>query len=418
MPLKRLKDLFISDNFLRFWIAQSCNSFSNSITVFILPVIAAVSLNASPQQMGLLIVFQELPVFFCSLFVGVWLDRYQLKPILLLFSFMQALLLLLSLFLLSQYSFLIALYLVALLLGINKLVLDLAYTSSLPTLVEKNQLVPCNARLQLSTASLNTLAPALAGLLSSLLLPALVLLYSAASSLGAFFSLLFLPSSRDNKISHTRNKNYWHEMTLGLKVLFQNRQLRCLICSSCAGAFAFGIFNTLVIIAVTRDLGLTISSLGLLTALTALATFVATVLVPRASRQFGAGRSLIAGNILTTVGFVVLSLGTNLQVLSVLLSGLLLIGLGTPLYSVNQISIRQAITPIKLMGRVNAGRRFMVFSFLPIGAAFGGFVAQHWSTASGLYCAAIAMALGTIVVFNSTLRQRHLPETNPEMAQA
>jgi len=47
-------------------------------------------------------------------------------------------------------------------------------------------------------------------------------------------------------------------------------------------------------------------------------------------------------------------------------------GIGSPLYSINQLSVRQMLTPERVLGRVNASRRFIVFGISPIGALIGG----------------------------------------------
>jgi hypothetical protein len=41
-------------------------------------------------------------------------------------------------------------------------------------------------------------------------------------------------------------------------------------------------------------------------------------------------------------------------------------------YNVNQVSLRQALTPDQLLGRVNATNRFLVWGCAPLGALAGG----------------------------------------------
>jgi hypothetical protein len=47
-------------------------------------------------------------------------------------------------------------------------------------------------------------------------------------------------------------------------------------------------------------------------------------------------------------------------------------GIGTTVYNITQVSLRQAITPDHLLGRMNATMRFIVWGVLPLGGLIGG----------------------------------------------
>ncbi len=413
---ERIDKVIISQTFLRFWIPESFYMFASVTTTFVLAVIAVVVLHATAIQAGLLVVFQELPVFLLSLFVGVWLDRRDLRLVLIFVSLVQTLLLIFALFLLNLHSSIYLLYGFAAALGVAKLVLDLCYTSLLPELIKRHHLVAGNARLQVTTAGIKILAPALAGLLAKYFFPPLILLICILASVASTVALFFIPQrelSRSSDSTSSSVTNFVQEMKEGVGILFHDELLRPLVTSSCMSAFAMGIYQALLVIAVTRNLMLDTSSLGILLALGSVATLAAASMVPGITRVTGMGRTLVIGNLFTTLGMLLIAGSTQLISVSMAAAGLLSIGLGSPLFSVNQISIRQAVTPVELMSRVNASRRFIVFSFLPIGALAGGLLGEILSIAAGLYCAAVAMLIATVILVRSSLRNRYLHFEQP-----
>ena len=120
------------------------------------------------------------------------------------------------------------------------------------------------------------------------------------------------------------------------------------------------------------------------------------------------GPFLITGNAINAIGCAIATTSIVVQSAPVLVCGLVLISIGAPLYSVSQISIRQTVTPIDLMGRVNASRRFVVFAFLPLGALTGGLIADASTIATGLATGTLFMALAAFIPLFSPLRRRSL----------
>jgi MFS family permease len=86
---------------------------------------------------------------------------------------------------------------------------------------------------------------------------------------------------------------------------------------------------------------------------------------------------LIAGKALWVLSSLLLSVaGLAGNALALVTVGQLLTGFASTLYFVNQISLRQVATPVHLLGRVTAARRFMLFDTAVIGAALGGVLGE------------------------------------------
>jgi hypothetical protein len=89
-------------------------------------------------------------------------------------------------------------------------------------------------------------------------------------------------------------------------------------------------------------------------------------------------------------------------------------GIGTPVYSINQITVRQAIVPSRLLGRVNASRRFLVFGVIPLGALLGGAQGQALGLRSVLVVGVAWQALSVLWLLLSPVRTlRQTPLVGP-----
>jgi hypothetical protein len=79
--------------------------------------------------------------------------------------------------------------------------------------------------------------------------------------------------------------------------------------------------------------------------------------------------------------------------------------LGTVVYGINQVSLRQAITPERLHGRMNATMKFLVMGFTPVGAVMGGILGQALGLRATVLVAATGACLVALPVALSPLRQ-------------
>lgn len=396
----------LSDRFLKFWFAQNASVFSIAVTTFVLPVVAVVMLNATATEVSLLFVFQEIAVVSLSLIVGVWLDRLPLVRTIVVAHIAQGLLLAVGSYLLWSAPSLPVLYCLALALGITKLMQEVGYATLLPGLVQRERLVSGNSRVLLANAGIGSIAPALGGGIIKVTSPALALLGALVGSLAAILSLLRLPEiDAPQKTDGQRTKHFGREIKEGMRALFENKLLRPMTISSCAGAMAVGIHTSLLILLLSRELALDTLMVGIVVSLSSVAVAVGSLLSPMLSRAIGLGRCVILGNAVTATGYGVFALSgiTGEPMLAVI--ALLTSGLGTSFYVVNQTSIRQSVTPPELMARVHASRRFVVFSFLPLGSLTGGLVADAYGVSTSLLLACAFMTLAALITLWSPLRQ-------------
>jgi predicted MFS family arabinose efflux permease len=90
--------------------------------------------------------------------------------------------------------------------------------------------------------------------------------------------------------------------------------------------------------------------------------------------RFGLGATIIGASFLGGFAnlFLLLAGGPGIAVSGILILAMFIGGISNPVYNINQVSLRQAITPDRLQGRMNASMRFIVWGTIPIGALMGG----------------------------------------------
>src|SRR4030088_670449 len=154
-----------SPEFIKFWGGQRVSLLGSEVSQLAMPLLAVLSLGASPGEMGVLRAVNFAP-YLLSLPVGVLVDRTRRRPLLIGVDLLRALLLgsiplaaVLGVLTMPQ------LYVVAGLSGALTLVFGVAYTAYLPGLVSSSRLMEANARLGFSRSAAHAGGPGLAGAL-------------------------------------------------------------------------------------------------------------------------------------------------------------------------------------------------------------------------------------------------------------
>jgi MFS family permease len=403
--------VFATPGFLRYFAGSvTCDS-GATLTGFLLSIIAVISFEASAAQMGLLVVAQRIPVVLFALFAGVLIDRLAVRTLLIATTTIMAGLLVAGpLFLGFSGGAIEHLYLLAFLIGTLAMILDIGLTTLLSLMIPPSDLVRANANLSVVRHAASAAMPTIGGALIKLVQPILALFTSTI--LYALAAMAFVTwrgqENRQLEKKAVTARAVLKDILEGLKVLLDVKILRAVIASSCAGAFSFGIWTALLVLTLATRFDLTPFTIGIVVSLESLALVAGSSVCPQVSRILGPGRTLILGNMVSAAGIALTALGLVADHLGTVVAGALIMGAATPLYSINQISIRQAITPPDVMGRANASRRFLVFSFLPLGALAGGYLASGAGLAAGFGLSALAMAVAALIPLWSPLRSRDL----------
>jgi hypothetical protein len=381
-----LPGLWKHGDFLRLWAAHSVSQLGTQVSFVVIPLVAVVTLDASPAQVGILTAIGSVPALALGLFAGVWVDRLRRRPILVLADVGRAAVLAtipLAAFLgvLDMWH----LYVVLLLVGSMTLFFDVAHRSYLPSLLRPGQLVDGNSKLEVSRSAAEISGPGLAGGLAQVLTAPLAILFDALSFL---LSAIFLariqtseptPHSRkDQPESGAYEGGVSLEVWDGIRVLAGNPTVRSLV--SCTGTITFfnAAIEAVLILYLVKVLGLSAATVGIIFSVGGVGLLVGAVLAGRIGRHVPLGIVLAGGPLIIGVADLLIPLasGPALLVVGLLCVAQFLFGVGMPLYRVNEVSLRQIIVPARLLGRLNSGEYFVREGLIPFGALLGGLLGE------------------------------------------
>ncbi len=382
---------------MKLWAGHTISRFGSEISQLAIPLTAALVLNASPAQMGLLGAFEFAPFLLLSLFAGVWVDRLPRRPILIVSDFGRALLLgTIPLAALYGVLRIEQLYLVGILSGALTVFFDVADQAYLPVLVKREHLVEGNSKLEMSRSVAQITGPGVAGALVQLLSAPVAVAADAASFVASMICLLFIRTPEPPPVPHASGPtSIWAELREGLAVVLGNPLLRSIAgCTGTANLFSNAMFAVYVLY-VTRQLGIGPALLGLILAAAGPGALLGALVAGKVAMRFGLGATIIGSALVGAAANLLVPLASGP---TVVLAGMLMLaqfigGVSNPVYNINQVSLRQAITPDRVQGRMNASMRFLVWGTIPIGALVGGALGE----AFGLWPTLLAMAAGSLL---------------------
>lgn len=410
----RRPGLWQHPDFLRIWSAHTVSQFGSQITLLALPLTAALTLRATPGQMGVLLAAGALPNLLLGLPAGAWVDRLSKRRIMVVTDLTRALLLL-GVPLLAALGRLTigALCVTAFLIGLATLFFDLAAQAYLPALIGRTHLLDGNARLEASRSAATAAGPSLAGVLTQTLSAPLAILGDA---LTFFASALFLIGLRHPEpLPPAARRHLGADIHEGLRTVWESDVLRATFRTGALWNFSVNVIQAVLILFATRTLHLSPGLLGLALSLMGVGMLLGTILARPWRRRLGAGPALIAAGFLAASSGVVLALsglfGGTLGVI-LLMVGQLIYGLGPMIFGINSVTLRQAVTPDHLQARVAATFRFVVWGTLPLGALAGGTIGSVFGLVHALIVGAIGMVGAvSLLLFSSlpSLREPTLP---------
>jgi len=216
----------LTGEFRKLWIGQSISAIGSSVTFVALPLTAAFTLDATPQEMGLLVAAGWLPYLLFALFAGAWSDRLPRKPILVVTDLARAAILVtipIAAFagVLRIEHVLIA----AFVAGSMTVLFRAAYGPFIPALVGRDGLVDANAKLALSESVARVVGPSLGGLLVQLITAPFAILADAFSFVVSAVAVAAVRVSETPPPREAR-RSIWSEIGDGITVVIANPFIR------------------------------------------------------------------------------------------------------------------------------------------------------------------------------------------------
>jgi MFS family permease len=406
--------LWSHSDFLKLWTGQSISELGSQVSGLAIPLLAALSLNTSPLQFSLLGVLGFLPFILFALPAGVWVDRLRRRYILIFGDAARAVLLaiiplLWALGVLQVWHLLVLEFAI----GVLTVLFDVAYQSYLPSLIDREDLIDGNSKLQLTASISMVSGPPLAAGLMAAVGAANAILADCASFV---VSTVFMVSMRHRETPPKpepgeKHPKMWPQVKEGLNWVVRHQWLRSIAMCTGTSNFFSTLSNAMLILYMARPLGLSKLEIAFVFVASPLGSIGAGLLTNRVYRRIGVGRTILATISVSSVAGLMYPLAPHSFPLPVLMFGGLLFGFGAVAYNITQVSLRQAITPERLQGRMNAAMRWIVWGTIPLGTLLGGVVATWFGLRTALWVGGIGNTLAIVPIALSSVRKlREMPE--------
>jgi MFS family permease len=415
MKLWPQRGLWRHRDFLKLWSAETISQFGNAITGLALPLVAIIVLHASAFEVAALGTIEFAPFILFSLPAGVWVDRLPRRPILIVGDVGRALLLAsIPVVYFAGALTIWQLYCVGFLVGILTVFFDVAYQSYLPSLVERRDLVEGNSKLEVSRSGAQIAGPGFAGGIISLLTAPYAIVLDAVSFLGSALLVFGIRKHEANPSGEEKaeRRSMASELGEGLRFVLGHRYLRSIAASTATFNFFFNMFGAILLVYLVRRLHWSAGLIGLTGSLASTGALLGALTANKVAGRIGVGRAIVWAQLATVFGLLIpLAPQDKYRSIPFFVVAEFVIGAAIVIYNVNQLSLRQALCPERLQGRMNAVMRFLVWGTIPLGNLIGGGIATTAGLRTTIWVGVVGAMLAAVPVALSPVRSvERIPE--------
>jgi MFS family permease len=406
-------DLLRDRIYRRLWTSILISGFGGQVTLLALPLTAAVLLHATPTQMGLLIAMEIAPFVLLSLPAGVWLDRVRKLPVYVVGELIiAAVVLTVPLAWWLDRLTMEWLYGVGFVLGAVYTVAGSAAQIVLTQIVPRERLVEAHAKNALANSTAEVAGPGAAGALIKLVGAPLALLLDAVL---VIISALILRGVRVHEELHAPAR-FWDALRTGLDFVRRHRLLVTMALLVGGWQLCHNAALVVQILFATRTLGLSAGAVGLCYVALGVGTLAASARGHALSHRLGPGPTLLLGFVVCGIGWLLGAVAPPSALGVALFCAMLFcFGVGAILIFITFLSLRQAVTPAPLLGRMTSTMRWLILLPAGPGALLGGWLGEHLSLRASLAFAGVSVLLLAAAGWRQTVIRdtRVLPQPAP-----
>lgn len=402
-------------NFTRIAWSSVLTQFAEQMALVAAPLAAVLVLGAGATETALLQVAQTLPFLLLSIPFGVIVDRSSPKSVLLASEALRTLTLAWTvvLILTDRLTF-GALLIVGFVGAIGTLGVGVAVPSAVPQLVARDRLMDANGWLELGRSVAFISGPVVAGAIVSFA-GAETAFVVATVACGAAVALIARMDIARTAPASARNA--WREVADGLRFVLSHDLLRPMIVTSMIFNIGWFLVQSVFVVYALRDLGMTPTTVGTAMGVFGLGMVCGALAARPLSRRIPVGWMSVLGPIggFVAAGLMLITLWLPTPVPALL--SYFLFGLGPVLWTISTTSLRQAVTPSRLIGRVSSLLVVSTYGARPIGAGLGALLAATLGVQWCIAAASVVFAAQLAVVLASRLPAvRELPRSDEEPA--
>lgn len=397
----RASEPALDRSFRKLFASSATTTCADGIGKISLPLLAA-SLTHSPVLISGLTAFAFLPWLLFGLPGGALVDRLDRRRAMSTVNLVRAVLLsVLVVLLVAGVGHILVLYVAAFALGVCQVVYDSAARAILPQVVtDRRRLDTANSWLTVEeTVGQDFIGPPVGAALFGWFRAAPFV----ANAIGfAVAALLVLAVPGRFRAERTEPTTLRADIREGLRWLWRHPVLRDLTIFSGLIAALMSMATSLTVLYALNTLHLRPSLYGVLFVVMGIGGLVGSVAVRPLTSRLGRPRMITIAAAIAPVMFVLLGTVTNFWAAGVWFFGL---SAGVTMWNVLSMSLRQAMIPAELLGRVLGAHRVALWGGIPLGALLGGAIADRTSVSAVFLVSGLAQVV--LVVLIRRLIDRH-----------
>jgi len=378
-----------------------------------LPIIAVSYLVASEFEIGVLGMAEGIAFLLLSLPVGALVDRISRRRVMIGANLVRAAAMAtVPILWFADVLDVPQLMVIALTISAAAVFFDTAYMSIVPGLVERDQLNDANSRLQISSETARAAGPGLGGAIAKFISAAWLPLAATFGYLVSAIAIWRIPADEPPPRQH--DSHFLREIGDGITFVFRNKFIRPLVLSTTTsnlfGNIAFTMFPVLLL----RELDLGPAAYGLLLTISSLGGIFGAFTAPWWARRFGEGHAIPVTYVFASLPMFVTAsaffVSREAAIIMVAISGFWSVA-GIVAFNVVQVSMRQRQCPPRMLARMTASIRTLIWGIGPLGALLSGIVATQISLAAAFWIGAIGNTFGVLfLVFSPLWKLRKVPD--------
>ena len=399
-------------DFLFLWCGEVTGKYGAAVASVAMPLIAVTVLGASTFEVGLLGAATWLPWLIVGLPVGVWVDRWPRRNIM-LSAAAASIVTSASIPVLAGTGTLTVelLMALALTLGTASVFFQTAYSAYVPSILEPKDQAEGNAKLHGSASVAQIAGLGSAGVIAQVAGAIASMFVNAAMFM---VSLLCIARIRHREPQGTRaalrSDSLWDDIVEGLRFVSTDPWLRPLTAFAAASNLALMAYQTVQVVFLVRTVGLSPGLVGAAIAAASAGGAFGAFAASRVARRMGTSRATVVLETLLPVAGLLMPLTFGGLGISLFIVGGFCISAGVVAGNVLKAGFQQRYCPPELFGRLVASTTFVSYATIPVGAVVGGALGA-WigdRAALGVAVAGIPLA-GLILVFSPFRHARDLP---------
>jgi MFS family permease len=286
-------------------------------------------------------------------------------------------------------------YATAFIIGVGEVFVDSATQAAIPMLVDEVELENANSKLLAVEFITNDALGGPVGAWLFATMAALPFLLDSATFLVA--GLLISQIASPLQESHPAPRlSMIESIKEGISFVRENALLKGLALAVAAANLAMGAGASILVLLALDVLGLPEFGYGLLVGAGAIGGFIGAVGARKASQILGRRYAMTLGAAMLAVGQLIVGTSANGYMAG---AGLFIGALGVSVFSVVGRSLRQAVTPDRILGRVVTTFRLIGIGSVPIGALLGGVIAAAAGIRVPYWIGAIILVVVTAAIY-------------------